>query len=506
MTITELAPKRPQNTVAEIVGRAVYVTVPWQARRSITKTVDETTTDYEFWDKLRRGKLDGYRFGGLFCNPITQIVASYVWGDGPTLALVDGGDPDDENDPRTYTSSLLNRWIERNAGLFLQVLVDLYALGDAYLIVNADGTLSAASPNTVEVDYSPLDALLPVAYTIVTKTDSVTITDRYETDRRTITLKWHKEAPELGVAAGQEQTFTYPNLIGRLPVVHFACDRGVNEQRGRPIYEPLLQLFSRYDDLIVAAIDGAEIMGHPLPAFVGLENINETVRANQTAETGSYIDREGNTQERVEIRFDRDATVWVGKGGDFKFVAPPNGWSGDLRDILKSLFYLVLDNARIPEFLWGGAIASSRASAETQLPPFVQYVAMRRQQFEGRGADDVLGLQPAGGLLELADVWLRTRALLDRRVVVAPVSVRWPEVAAEDEALQLEKVKYAHGAGMLSSVTALETLDLVDDPARELQKAEDEAADAQEAFTVFSARLADEEQRVMSAQPAQEAA
>jgi len=512
MTIAEITPRLPQHTVSEIIGRAVYVTMPWQARHSITKSVDETTPDYVFWDKLRRGKQDGYKFSGLLCNPITQIVASYVWGEGPTLALTDKGDPDNESDPKTYTNSLLSRWLERNAGQFLQTLVDLYALGDEYLIIDGDGTLSIASPETVEVEYSPFDALLPTVYTITTKTDTVTVTDKYEITQRTIALKWHKTVQDIGVTVGQEQSFTFPNLIGRLPVVHWACDRGTNEQRGRPIYESLLPLFSRYDDLIVAAMDGAEIMGHPLPAFVGLENVAETIKANETAETGSYTDREGNTQERVEVRFDRDATVWVGKGGDFKFVAPPNGWSGDLRDILKSLFYLVLDSTRIPEFLWGGAIASSRASAEVQLPPFVQYVGMRRQQVEGQGADDLLGQQARGGLLELADVWLRTRALTDRRVVVAPVAAKWPEVAADDEALTLEKVKYAHGVGLLTSETALGALDLVDDPTNELEKAKGEAEEAQEEQIAFASRLANEEQRAAGGAqqagrvPAQEAA
>jgi hypothetical protein len=220
----------------------------------------------------------------------------------------------------------------------------------------------------------------------------VTVTDKYEITQRTITLKWHKTVQDIGVTAGQEQSFAFPNLIGRLPVVHWACDRGTNEQRGRPIYESLLPLFSRYDDLIVAAMDGAEIMGHPLPAFVGLENVAETIKANETAETGSYTDREGNTQERVEVRFDRDATVWVGKGGDFKFVAPPNGWSGDLRDILKSLFYLVLDSTRNPSFV-GRAIASSRASAEYSCRRLYS-MWNAAPACRGQGADDLLGHRP----------------------------------------------------------------------------------------------------------------
>lgn len=492
MTISELIPTQPQRTVSEIIGRVVYVDSLWASRTRV-KDVDQTIGDYAFWDKLRRGKLDGYKFAALFCVPITQITAGYVWGDGPTLALVEKpADPENEADPLTYTNTLLSRFMERTSGQLVRMVEDSYALGDQFVIINADGTLSIASPETVEITYDPLDAQTPVAYTITTKTDDLETTDEYRLDGRTVTLKAHKDLSALGMRANDTRVAEFQNLIGRLPVVHFSCDRSANEQRGRPVYEPLLHLLSRYNDLIEKGIDGAEIMGNPIPAFVGLEDVNETIKANSN--TTSYTNAEGDPQDRAEFRFDTMSVAWI-KGGDFKFVSPPGGWSGDLRDMLKSMFYLLLDATRIPEFLWGGAIASSRASTETQLPPFVQYVGLRRQQIEGEGADELLGASANGGLLELADIWLRTRALIDPRVVVAPVAVhKWPEVAADDETLRFEQIKWAHGVGLVTAKTALEQLDMVDDAQRELEAAQEEAQEAQEQQLEFSTKLAEAEQ------------
>ncbi len=492
MTILD-AFRRPKQVVAEIIGR-VAVAVPIWRVYTAKATVDATQTDYEWWDKLRRGKQSGYEFGGLFCQPILQIVSAHVWGDGPQLALADGAgaDADPETDNRAYTDALLGRWVAAQTGDMLARLQDLYALGDQTLIVNqVDGTISVASPEAVEVERDPLDWETVRKVTIRTRTDTVEIADEYRLDGRTVTVTWLKAVD--GHQVGQKQPFQFQNLIGRLPVVLLANDRGANETNGRPIYEPLRHLFSRYDDLIVKALDGAELMGNPLPTFEGMEDINETIDVNATAEDETYTDREGNTASRKTLAFDRLAAVFVGKGGRFDFKSPQRGFTEDIRNLLKSLFLLMLDYTRIPEYLWGGAIASSKASAETQMPPFAQYVTFKRGQLEGIGADDMLGAEARGGLLELADIWLRTRALVDPRVVVAPVACTWPEIMGEDEALQLEKIKYADGTGKLTAKTALELLDLVDDEATEIEKAREEGEEAMRKQAEFSDRLADAE-------------
>ena len=86
------------------------------------------------------------------------------------------------------------------------------------------------------------------------------------------------------------------------------------------------------------------------------------------------------------------------------------------------------------------------------------------------------------------------------------MAAKWPEVAAEDEALQFQKVQWLHGMGLLTGATALETMDIVDDPARELEMADEEAKEAQEEQMAFAARLADEEQRAAGGEQETDAA
>lgn len=451
--------------VKEIVGR-VAATVAGLYNRAIV-TLDRTRTDYKFWDNLRRGKARGYELGGLFAQPVTEIIASWVIGEGFTAAL----NTEEENERVDYTNDVLSRFLRGEMARLNLLYEDGMALGDQYVIVNADNSLSIPSPE--QVDQVEDDLGNKIGFKVTTKLEKATLIDEYRLDGRTLTIK----------RAGQsDEVQQYTNLIGRLPVIHFANDKGNNETNGRPIYERLLRLFRRYDDLLEKGLDGVELMGNPIPVFEGLENIDETIEANATQETETYFDAEGNVESRPVIRFDRLAALFVGKGGSFDFKSPATGFTEDMKNVLKLLFLLMLDSTRIPEFVWGGAVASSKASAEAQMPPFVMFIEGRRAKLEGIGADDVLGREAQGGMLELIDVWLRTRRLTDPQIVVAPVSITWPELIAEDETVKLARLDFAKRNNLITDETALTQLDLVDDPAAEVEAAQEEAKEREDEF------------------------
>jgi hypothetical protein len=315
-----------RTRVKEIIGRAVSVVVSWG---SAAKSLDMTVPNYEFWDKLRRGKQKGFEFGALFAMPITQIVRDAVLGDGVKAQLSDSpDDADNLNDPRVYTNQLLDRFTSRSHALLMQVVEDDYGLGDQYIIVNMDGSLSVPSPDTVKAEYDEFDYRKLVKVTVTTKLTNITITDVYTAEQRAITIKDTKG----------ETTQFYDNLIGIIPVVHFANDRSGNETNGRPIYEALYHLMSKYDDLLRKAIDGAETMSNPFPIIEGAEDMEKIIEQNATDEGETYQDNEGNTKSRVRLALDRMTMMLLGKGASFKFASPQQGFTTDIRNMLKEVF------------------------------------------------------------------------------------------------------------------------------------------------------------------------
>jgi hypothetical protein len=448
--------------VAELIGRYVLgsAQTTLYKSRSYVRTTDETRPDYEFWDKLRRCKAKGYTLSGLFCKRIENIFASWTLGQGVEITLSEGADSDDENNPRNLTDTAIADFLEENADTLLEVFRDHLGLGDQWIIVNADGSLSIPSPDTVEPEWAELDYRQLEAVTVTTKTSEQTIEDRYTAFERTVTVK----------QGGQvvEET-TFENLIGRIPVVHVPHARSANETYGHPIHEELRPLYDQYDDLIFKQLDGAKLLGNPIPTFEGMEDISQVLDQNAPAEYNEYTDKDGNTVTHTQLTLDQNSVVFVGKGGSFKFAGPTVGFTEDTKAGLKSLFLLLLDHTGIPEFIWGGEMSSARASTETQLDQWVRDV-------KGRQVDN------AGWLRDLTEIWLAMAALTDARLVIDVLVVTWPEIVPEDVRTLLDKLTFAKDRNLITDKTTLALLDIVSNPEQEAQQAQEEADERREAL------------------------
>ncbi len=455
--------------VKEIIGRVSYhVTNAWARFRSHL-SLDQTQPDYEWWDKFRRGKQSGFEFAGLFAKPISEIVASWVLGDVIEAQLVEADD---------YTDNLLKKFMKRIHGKLITIVIDIYGLGDQYIIVNPDGSLSVPSPELVHVVYDPLDYRKMTKVTITSRLPDAQVTDVYTDDARVITIKW----TNLKDTFRANEVYEFANLIGKIPIVHLANDRSGNETNGRPIYEALFKLYDRYNNLIEKMIDGAELMGNPFPVFEGVDDLDETIDANKTSPTDTFLNEDGVEEDRVQIDFDQLPAIFVGRGGRFTFASPGNGFTDDIRNTLKSLFMLLTEHTRIPEAVWGLELSSARATAQEQMKTFYMYIVQKRLQLQGLGADEDLQAEAEGGLLELCDIWLRMRALTDSKVKVAPVVLKWSELAQEDAELAFNKNESAHNKGVITDETYLANLGIVEDAQAEIADAEDQMTDEGDRF------------------------
>lgn len=462
------------TVVTEMIGRTALPEgqISLFRSRSRPQSIDYTVADYEFYDRLRRGKASGYRLGGLFAKRLERIIAAWVLGDGITVELHESDAEPIDEERRAYTNAMLGEFVqslldagvdddddpdpdldERSTSQLQSAYRDSMGLGDTYIVINADGSLSVPSPDIVEVKRDELDYRRIEAYIITTKLRKYTVTDEYRADGRTLT-----------VSEGNRQTSVqeFQNLIGRIPVIHIAHDRGMNETNGHPIHEELLELYDRYDDILYKQLDGAGLLGNPLLAFEGMEDITAVMNANEPASNDTYTDKDGNTTERQQLNIDRNAVLLIGKGGSAKFVAPPTGFTEDTKTALKSLFLLLLDHTGIPESVWGAELGSARATADTQQDQFVKEVQSWRQD--------------AGGwIVKLCKIWLQTKALTDPRLHVGRLAIAWPELVQEDKELRLKFVELGRKESLLTDETTLGLLELVEDAQGEVERAQGEA-------------------------------
>ena len=87
-----------------------------------------------------------------------------------------------------------------------------------------------------------------------------TIEDIYTATERTRIIRQEGGAP-----VGEPQVF--PNLIGRIPIVHIANNRSADEYYGTPELEATIELLQQYGEVIAAAISGNIRQGRPTPAI-----------------------------------------------------------------------------------------------------------------------------------------------------------------------------------------------------------------------------------------------
>lgn len=461
---------RGSGRVAELIGRSTFANAQLSVYKSrgAVLSVDETVPDYAFYDALRRGKQRGYKLGALFAKRIEHIFAGWTLGRGFDVTLVEQGDTDNADDPITYTNGKLDDFINAHHALLMTVEEDKYGLGDQYIIVNADGTLSVPSPDTVEVDRDPLDYRTVLAVRVTTKLPKAIIVDEYRADGRTLTIK------RMVNDAWVETVTRYDNLIGRIQVIHLTHGRSGNETNGHSIHEDLLKLYDQYDNVIHKQIDGAVLLGNPILTISGLEDLSAVIDANKPATNETYYDQDGALVTRPQLNVDSTSILLIGKGGKGEFIGPQTGFTADTQQTLKTLFLLLLDRTGIPEFIWGNELSSARASSDTQM---IQWA----RDIEGRQKED------ERWILDLCAIWLATAALVDPVLVVDALQAVWPPVLDENQELKLKAVEMARTHNLLTDQTTLELLQLVDDAAEEVEEAQEEA----------KARADEEQQRMV---------
>ncbi len=451
--------------VSEIIGRSTLgdAQVSRMKSRARVKTVDETVADYEYFDHLRRGKAHGFALGSLFAKRIENIYASWVMGDGVFVALKDGGDELNEADPRVYTDGELADFFRAELTTLIEVERDKFGLGDQYIIVNPDGTLSVPSPDTVTVEHDPMDYRKVISVEIVTKLADVTITDLYAASFRSITLR---------DPGGQETSFDFENLFGEIPVVIINFGKSANETNGHSVHEQLVPLYDQYDEVVFKQLDGVKLLGNPMLTITGLEDLTEVINLNEPATTDQYVDKDSALVDHQQLNIDENAVLLVGKGGMAGYTAPPVGFTADTQQALKTLFLLLLDHTGIPEFIWGNEMSSGRSSSEVQLQQWTKDVTGMRR-FDEKW------------IAELGELWLKAASFTDPRIVVDAVAVSWPELLAPDMVLLLEKLKFTDLAGLLTRQEILELLDIVEDAKKSVEMAEAEADERREVLFPF---------------------
>ena len=418
------------TTSTNAVSRTLRVaSVSWARRvRSalMQPSKDWGRPNYEWWIRAYYCRVQGLELSGLFLKPLVSKVSSWVLGMGL-----------DWKTTNEATQAELNTWFAAHLPDMLRIMRASLKQGDAFAVINSDLSVTLLPPDTVdpivaEDDYSNIIGwrVTQVLAHPETLAKRMTITDEYFIGQRLHTV----------AIDGRQTTITsYPNLLGRLPIVHIANSRDEGDTFGHPEAEALVELLLRYNTTLEAAIDGNERQGRPTPvlSFENVADLEKFWTDYGTRESRTLPD--GTTEQVTTIGVDLTQILTVA-GADFEYKAP-GSFTQDTSTLLGLMFYLLLEHAEIPEFVFGNAIASSQASANTQMPILEKFTEGRRREAEA-------------WLLEIAQIVLGYLTLIRPSVSQETPSLQWKKITQDDK-MTLETVTWAYAEGLIDRRTAL---------------------------------------------------
>jgi hypothetical protein len=446
----------------EIITRVRSITRRWRSSYR-QPTHDWGRSDYAFWQRAYYGRATGLELSGLLIRPIVSKLSAWTLGRAPTWKL----------DSESSQQALADWWATAHPDV-LAAWRGALKQGDSFAVVNSDLSITLLPPDSVDPIVDEADYANVVGWRVTQvlahpeTTQRMVIIDEYYADRRVHRVE---------VNTIPTQTITYPNLIGRIPLVVISNQPDPGETFGHAEAEALLPLLHRYGEVFDAAIEGNVLQGRPTPVltFETVQDLEKFDEENATTETQTLPN--GQSQ-RIKV-YDIDLSqLLVASGATFSYESP-GSFSADTSKILEILFYLILEHSELPEFVFGNAISSSKASAEAQMPIWVRFIEARRGDM-------------VGWLTEIAEIALGYLALTTPGVTLATPTLQWEELDSADGTLTLASVQWAYLEGLIDRRTALTLLPVtVEDPDQILDAAD---AEAKERAAAFPETTADENQ------------
>lgn len=430
---------------------------------------DWTRPDYDYWRRLYRCQVRGLELSGLLIKPLVNKTAGWVLGKAPQFKI------ENESTAETFAD-----WLAENHPQVLSAYRDSVKMGDAVIVVNPDATLTIIPPQCVTPIISEDDFSQQLGWRIAQTFEHPDHTNRKMTIIDEYTAVSRVRIVEVDAMEASRQEF--PNLIGRVPVIHIANNVEAGETFGRPEAEALPNILHRYGVIMEAGIEGNELQGRPTPVlnFETKDDLDTFWDLYGETETQTLPD--GTTESSTTLSVDLQKLLTV-SGAAFSYESP-GSFINDAVELLGIMFYLILEHTELPEFVFGNAISSSKASAESQMPVFVRFIEMKQ------GA-------AAGWLKELAETVLAMLSLFEPGVVVESPMIQWEPLTTDDGQLTLEAIRWAFTEGLLDERTALqlmpvdiEDIDAVLEQAR--QEREERQAQFEERQTAVSSDLENE--------------
>lgn len=172
-----------------------------------------------------------------------------------------------------------------------------------------------------------------------------------------------------------------------------------------------------YHDTMLFAVQGSKLFSRPKAKF-SLKDVRKFLENNFS-------------QDEIKagkLKFADKEIFLLQEGDDASFITADSGLEG-ITTLLKFLYFCIVDVSETPEFAFGTAVQSSKASVSEQMVPLARKIRRKRGMFE----------EPYG---ELAGMYLAMWAKVENRTLdTYQVDVGWDELSPKNDKETADTIK-----------------------------------------------------------------
>jgi hypothetical protein len=329
--------------------------------------------DYALTKELYYNTNDKYKLGAGFAKPVINTTVGFCGL--PSIIT------EDEN-AQSDIDSYMSKW----SGLFLIAQLDSLRDGDSYvrfmkikndlkLFKGEETSLQAflISPESVTIIPDPItgEAEKYIIQTLIDYNDEdnkhydFTVVESITKDKRTVTYT--------GDVPADKTNIDEENTWGFIPIIHFKNAAEPNEFHGRSELEVIEPFMKAYHDVFLQAMQSNKLNSNP-KIKLKLSDVDAFLEHNFGKEKVAEVKQTG------KLDFNKDLYL-LNINEDMGFVEVSSA-TGDAKVLLELLFYCIVDASQVPEFAFGTAVQSSKASVSEQLVPLEKKIGMKRKELE----------------------------------------------------------------------------------------------------------------------------
>jgi len=377
---------------------------------------DETQPNYAKCRALYYNRLPAYRLGAGFSRPIINATAGFTGV--PTPAPVE-----DAPDAQEQLQDQWERWIAR---LYV-ALRNSFRDGDAFVRITRDVdridprqstfNLRLLRPDRVTPQLDPLTGeweYVEIQHTVnpprdATLQESYVLIERISPAEISVKLAENQHAPPEAEALYGGDGMVTSNPWRLIPIVQLRNEPEEDATWGVSDLEALDPIMRAYHDTLLVGLSGIQLFAKPKIKL----HVNDRIEFLKT-----------NFPEALQgrpINFQGREVLLLTEGEDALYITADPGTNG-VQTLLELLFFQIVQVSETPEFVFGTAVASSKASVSEQQVPFSKKIERKRLQLD----------EP---MKQLAAMYLSmgVTAGLFPDLASYECELEWPEVNPRDE-------------------------------------------------------------------------